>query len=406
MSYKRNKTGQELDDISQFLEGKTSGDDKGLTVTDGQLVVRDGEVIMGNQDSYPVPIAFHFDYSNLSGTTITGATDVTEILASEDASTIGLFGGTAVDNCILVGSLLPYGGVKAKIDTLGVVEADNVIAEYLQDDTPTWVGAKYMATDAEFPLEQKGNNLATCASCSEQWYFGFDPNNIPTAWANVTLNINGTDYTYKWALFRITSAITTDPLMEQIKLHTNRFEINVNGVSQYFGLSRYPKTLNTTVFTNADKNPLNENISLATGVTLVVINNEFTANANDGFVIQGNVPVGLDTSIPLTVNVEWYPAGAGAGDVELEAELIKVKNGFTFDGAATKQGLLPVVTPLNIQLEKRIKNSFQFFIDDLVPGDQWYISLFRDATAGNTEDTFGSSIIITFNESVGHFWKP
>jgi hypothetical protein len=388
------------------ITAATSGDDQGVQIKGGQLNVQDGETVLGNIDSYVAPIIFHFDYANLSGLTITDATDITTILASDSGSTTGLFGGTAIGSAILVGSLINFGGVKAKIDTLGVVEPDNVTAEYLQDNTPTWVNASFMATDAEYPLDQKGNQISTCSSCSEQWYFGYNPDNLPTLWNDVTLNINGTDYTYKWALFRITSAITTDPIMEQIKLHTNRFEINIDGVSQYFGLSRYARDLIVNITANSDSSPGNYPIEISSGVTIAATDNLFQDNLVDGLIIRSKITVGHDTSIPVKLEVDWYPTTSNSGDVELEAEISKVINGFTYNGTAASSPTLPSVVTVDNELKKRKKSSFQFLIDDMLPGDELVVSLFRDAQASNIHDTLSGNIAIASARLIGYFWKP
>ena len=227
-----NKTTAQLNDILTFLFGTATGDDKGVAVKGGQVSVgapgEGQEMVVGEGDSYPVTIAFHCTEANTTGLTITGATDVTEILQSDESSTTGLFDGVTAGNYILVGAVERFAGVKAKIDTAGTIEPDNVCGEYLEDNSPTWTDSKYMATDSNFPYTQRGNTLASVIG-SEQWRFGYDPTaGIPT-WDTVTLNINGTDYTYRWARFRIETAITLDPIIQQIKLHTNRWECNADG---------------------------------------------------------------------------------------------------------------------------------------------------------------------------------
>lgn len=404
-------TQEEVEAVHEFLQGTLTGDDKGLSVINGgQLSVgtpeNPTEFVCGGGDSYPVPYVWHVDYANISGLTVTSATDVSTILQSDNGSTTGLFDGTASGKCILVMSENRYGGVKIKMDTAGTVEADNVTAEYLQDNSPTWVTSPYMVTDADFPYSQLGNVLGGCSSCSEQWRFGFDPDNIPPQWDDVTLNINGTDYTGKWAIFRTTGAITLDPVLEQIKMHTNRAEVNSSGTTEYFGRSRYPGTLSIETYQNADKGAQNQNISIGTGVTLTEINNKFPDNSESGRVIQGRIPVGLDTSIPVEVDIEWYPDVATAGNVELEAELIKVRNGFAFDGTETPTALTPVVTAINNQQYERQISSFKFFVNDLLPGDQWYVAISRDSTVTNTDDTLAGAVVVTYTNAVGYFWRP
>lgn len=395
------------------LESDTSTDDKGLSLIGGQFSVGSpsdpNESVFGEGDSYPVgengSLVFHFDYANLSGTTLTGATDITTILGSDTGSTTGLFDGTTAGKAVLVGSDYRYGGTKAKIDTLGDVEPENIISEYLKDDTPTWVQSLYMVTDADYPYEQKANAIGSCSSCSEQWRFGFDPTGtIPIVWDDVTLNINGTDYTKKWALFRITSTITKDIVLEQIKLHTSRYEVNSDGFTEYFGRSRYAKTIPITKTANALKNPANENVTIAVGITEIRTDNEFNNGANDGLILRGVVPEGLDTSIPVQLIIDWYPKGTGSGDVKLQLETLTTNTGFVYDGTAPVNTATPQITSIDNQEEELHQSTFLVSPFNSTPGDKIYGSLFRDAS--DAQDTYAANIVIVDYNVIGYFWKP
>jgi len=263
-----------------------------------------------------------------------------------------------------------------------------------------------MATDADFPYTQKGNQLASCSSCSEQWRFGFNPLSLPVTWAKVALTINGTVYTKYWARLRVTSAITLDPIMEQIKLHTNRFEINADGSTEYFGKSRYAKDIEVHKHTNALKNPVNENIEVGVGITEIRTDNEFKDDATDGFIISGKIPEGMDTSIPAQLEVEWYAKGTGTGDVELELETVGATPGFVYDGTAVPNASTPVITSVDNDNEVLQRSTFLVDNSKGLPGDKIYGSIFRDASTGNLDDTFAGNIVVTGFRVIGYFWRP
>ncbi|MHC4213179.1 MAG: hypothetical protein ACYSWP_07410, partial [Planctomycetota bacterium] len=260
ISGNKGNTWEKVKQFLDFTNVSTTGDDAGVNFEEQLSIGRPGagrELVVGEGDSYPVTKAWHVDVSGFSGLTVTGATDVTTILQSDNGSATGLFNGNTSGKCLLVMSDSGrYGGVKVKMNTAGTVEPASVLAEYLQDSSPTWIPSGFMATDAEFPYDQKGNVLASCSSCSEQWRFSFDPDDLPPTWDEVTLNINGTNYTGRFARFCTVAPITLDPVLEQIKLHTNRWECNADGNTEYFGRARYPKDLRITKYTNADKNPV------------------------------------------------------------------------------------------------------------------------------------------------------
>jgi len=407
-----------------YIDVVNVGDDKGLIFTE-QISVGSPdspkESVFGEGDSYGVGLedatpdgtpkvgsAWHLDQTNVSGMTITGATDITEELSSDSGSTTGLFGGSAVGKTILIGSDYKYGGAKAKMDTLGTVEPNNVTAEYLAA-TNTWVNAPYMATDSGFPYTQKGHHIASCSSCSEQWRFGFNPLDLPTTWAKVALTINGTVYTKYWAWFRFTTEITLDPIMEQIKLHTNRYEINAEGVTEYFGRSRYPKTLlfglHNTV-PNANNDPANENVDYGTNFRAKYLDNEFANGTTDGFGIVQNIEEGLDTSIPLQLTVSYYVKGTNTGDVEFNAEVFSVEDGFIYDGNATPDEYSVIDTISTDSNEVRRSATMLIPINKLTPKDAIVVSLYRDATSGNTNDTLASNIVMTNVVLTGYSWRP
>lgn len=404
------KTQAEVDQILAFQLATATGDDKGNRFSEQVGIGGPGagkELVVGEGDSFPVPLAFHVDYANISGLTVTSATDVTAILQSDNASTTGLFDGTISGKCLLVMSEENrYGGVKAKMATAGTVEAASVVAEYLQDNVPTWQTAPFMATDADFPYEQLGNVLGSCSSCSEQWRFGFDPDNVPPVWDEVTLSVNGTDHTGRWAIIRLTGAITLDPVLEQIKLHTNRWECNADGNTEYFGRARYPRDILTEEYANTLKNPTNNIIPVSAGMSMLRIDNEFNDGVSDGRILIAEVPVGMDTSIPISVAIDWYPNDVDVGDVELELSYVKVRNGFTFDGTGTENPTIPSVISVSNEAGVRKVSTFKFLVDDVLPGDSIIMSVFRDATGGNLDDTFAGPIVYVKGRAVGYFWRP
>lgn len=403
-----------------FLEVTGSGDDTGINCTEQFSVGKPSsgkESVFGRGDSYgvgqentgPMGIpeagsAWHCDLADTTDLVITSATDITNILASDSGSTTSFFGGTTTGKYILLGSDYIFSGLKAKIDTLGTIEPDNVSAEFLSTSTPDWVESKYMATDANYPYTQHGNVLASCNSCSEQWRFTLqvlDPNFV---WEKVTLNINGVDYTKYWARFKIDTAITLDPIVEQIKLHTSRFEINEDGNTEHFGLSIYPKSMVVEEVTNSNKNPPNENVKIAPGITLLKTDNEFANGADDGKILVVKVPVGLDTSTPIRVGVDWYAKGVDTGDVKLTVDTVHAGDGFIFDGNGEIHSTTNNITSVDNQELELQRSVFNISIFDTIPNDVVFLSLHRNSL--DSEDTYSSNIVVVDSKVTGYFWRP
>lgn len=402
----------DLDDVitlirDGYIEITSEGDDKGL-IMPNQLSIgtrfNPAELVVGDGDSYPVPIAFHFDYANLIGDTITGATDVTSIFQSDSLSTLGLFNGVTQGKCLLIGSDKPYGGVKCKVDTAGDIDIDSIKGEYLYD-SGIWIEAKYMVTDANEPFNRRGSKLATIDSISEQWRFGFDPDFIPTPWNQVTLTINDIPYTRYWGLLRIVNPITIDPLIQQFKCHTNRWECNSQGITEYFGRSRYPRTLTeglSDVINNALGSPSNENVVYSSTVSANYKDNEFRDGFDDGFIIPQTIVESLDTSIPLLIDLSFYVKGATGGVIDFLVDRYEIQNDFEYN---TEHIPIPSLNSYNSPaLKEGLRQTVRFkvSIDNIISGG---VLLHIRRRGDSAIDTLSHNVVITNIHIVGHFWR-
>ena len=411
-----------------YIQVVPISDDKGLIFTE-QISVgspsNPKESVFGGGDSYGVGLedttsdgtpvagsAWHCTIANTTGTTIVSATDITEILASDSGSTTGLFGGETVGNYILVGSEYPYNGIKVKIDTIGIIEPENVFAESLLNDTPVWLDTKFMATKADYPLTQRGWTLASVVG-SEHWRFGFDPTGpLPPTWDKVTLNINGTDYTKYWSRFRIGTEITTDPIIEQIKLHTSRLEINSDGNLELFDLARRRKTLLSGV-----GHLIENNVDSASDQTVIYDSttdnecivkyktNRFADNALDTAILIQNIETGIDTSIPLVLDLSYYVNTTNTGDIEWGVDLYNAQDGFIYDGSATPHSYIEIDTISSNSYRKRRTLSIKIPVHQLTDEDTIVIKLKRDARTANTNDTLSGDVVLTNIRLTGYFWK-
>lgn len=389
----------QLFDDTEFIYSTLTGDDKGTQIKGGQFSVGepgDGyESVFGEGDSYPCELAFHFDG-------VSTYTDVTAILASDAASTVGLFGGTTAGRIIYVGSDYIYRGVKAKINTLGDVNPDNIIAEFWT--ASGWTEAPFMVTDSEFPYTQKADNLCTCSSCSEHWRFMFDPDLTVSPWIKNT--VNGVEK--YWGRFRIVTDITTDPIIEQIKHHTNRMEINADGAAEYFGRSRYPKDL--LVHLNLASTlgalaPGDSDIDISPNIILSLTGNKLLDTKIDGFGGILEIPEGLDTSIPIIFEVVFIPLDTNTGDVDLEFISSQSKLGDIFDGTLPETSI-HVQETMDGTAFKSYKIRTRIDARKVVPGDFIAVGIKRDAGAGNGLDTYAGDVSIIKLKAIGHFWRP
>jgi len=392
---------------AEFITVTPTGDDKGLNVN-AELSVgspaQGYETVLGEGDSYGVPIAYHCDIANTTGNIITSATDVATILQSDTGSTTGLFGGTDAGKYIFVGSDYKYGGVKLKVDTAGNIEPANIIGEYLES-VGSWVTAPFMSTNANFPYNQTGHHIAVAVG-SEQIRFGFNPLALPVSWVKCDMVVNGTTLNKYWARFRVTSAITLDAVIQQLKLHTNRFEVNAEGVTEYFGRSRYQVTIIKTLseWSNTSTSPSNDPVKYSNNITLTLIDNEFANNTIDAIGVAFKVPVGLDTSIPLQIDLNWFPKSTSSDNVNWKLYNTTAEIGDTLD--ASKADTLQNSTASAGTDEVLKKSTFLVMINDANPGDTIALKLERDSTSGEALDTYGGNVVLESAQVIGYFWRP
>ena len=383
------------------------GDDRAVHIYGGELSVGTPqdprEAVFGGGDSYPAPIAFHCTEANTTGLTITGAINITDILQSDTGSTVGLYGGTEVGRFILVGSDYPYLGTKMKIADGGSVDPNNVRLE-------SWIGdgvynhVSYMASNANYPHTQTGNSFGNYPS--EQWRFGFDPTQ-PSTWAPLTLNINGVDITKYWGRMTVETPIVADPVIEQLKCHTSRAEINATGTLEFFGLARYPKTLQAglqILTPNALIDPADESVTYGSGTTAKYVDNELQNNRDDGFLIIQGIQDGLDTSIPLFLNLSYYIKGTGTGDVVFDIDVYQVGDGFVYDGNAIPDTYSITDSILTDVNEVRRSVKFKLDAEKLMPGEAIVISIKRNGDT-NPADTHPDSVVMTYASLTGFFWR-
>lgn len=409
MPKKISKTWEVWDNIMNFFKSQDDGDDKGIQIVGGQFSVGSvedpRETCLGSGDSYPIQNAFHCDIANTSGLTITSAIDVTAILESDTGSATSLFSGITAGKYLLVGSDYKFEGVKVKTTVAGVIEPDSLIAEVIQDNVPTYQEATFMATNANDINQQLGRVITT--EPSEQWRFGVNPLTQTIPWDKVTLNINGVDITKYWGRFRLIDAITSDATIEQVKMHTDRTEFNALQGEEMFGGHRYSSVLfegMKNVITNTLKNPPNENVKYAVGVTGLFSDNELVNNTEDGFVIPITIPVGLDTSIPLILDITGYPKSNDAGVVKFAVDVYSISSGFKYDGLATPDITLTGIDSFPLgSLEVRRTAQFLIPVDKLIPTEEVLLSFYR--LGNDAEDTLNASAVITNIQCTGAFWK-
>jgi hypothetical protein len=376
-----------------FLDASTG--DEGLNIW-GELHVGSPfaprESVFGGGDSHVIGMSV---FTNTSGEGGVWA-DVTADAASGSGSPFAAFAGLTGGNCFYFGGDLPFPGIKTTdITTALALGIGSVILEYW---TGAWTQVDHMAADSNAPYGQYADSmLERAGGTSEQVRFG-----DMTGWT--TKALNGT--TKYWARLRVVSAITTAPIFEQVKLHTDRFEANADGATEWFGAARpnfsFPFNLSNMLEVDGF-GPKDQTLDYSLTVALKAKKNQLQNSAVDGAGGKVTILEGTDTSFPLTFNFDIFPLAVG-GDFEIVFTRAVLTPTDPLDGTVAELATALVQTAGTIN----VPQTFTYTVDvsSLVPGDSVAFALTRDATVGNDPpDTLGAHVALESVQVNGIRWK-
>lgn len=366
-----------------------------------------GMIVLTTDDTASAPVG---DGSNFI--------DVSTEARSISGSTFTLQ-GLAANHSILIGSSLADGDVQKHVgiwinQTVAAVEtvAKSFIIEIW--DGAAWVEVGSMAF---YPLGgyTYGNSLFLRTG-TEFVHFGVETS---TTWAKKTIG----GHNLYWSRVRNTQPLTTAPVFQQFRLLPNHAVVNDDGTMTFHGSARFQNTLvglgnifgeNGTVVSTS----INVGSGAApTGWSHNFKNSEFN-NVGDAINWQFPIPLGTDTSLPLTIGGVLLPNVGTAGDVTMIASMLptEVAGVQVADPAG---GRVPVARALGntetvtskvaqtstVQFASGVTDKPQriefgpFDVTDYYPGDMLLLRLEMD------NDGVGSADVTTMTaEVIGSKW--
>lgn len=237
--------------------------------------------------------------------------DITDDVLLVDGTSVNAFAGTTVGNILYVGTSTNKFPLIRFVITGALLPAgslnDNMVLEYWNGST--WTSLRIMSSMTDPPYTPFAQQIFVVGSF--HYRFGARPN-----WTQTTVNSISGKY---WVRFRITSAITTIPTIEQVKTGTNHVEINGDGYREYFGtaepLVREPFDIN--LLRPTDNSPSNANFYLQDTISVGRQENSFASAGTDrtGFVIE--LPKGIDTAHPYIIRIRYQVTSDTSGNVRL-----------------------------------------------------------------------------------------
>lgn len=257
---------------------------------------RPNESCLGEGDSHVQLLAY-------TTTDDVAFTDITDDVRSATGSTF-TFPSTAAGASIYLtnlypdstGSPLPFYGFKSIVATAAVLGAGSFTIQYYNSNVG-WIDSKYMETQSDRRYYQYAKDVFTHTGSHHirgplELVVETDPN---LTWDVNDLPLTGTDR--YWIRMRVVSAITTAPVFEQFKLHSNRFEVNGDGWVEYFGSSRPEGTLPLVLGAGRELsgNMGDNNIWIDQNLGEGLVDNRFTATTQY-FGFSSTIPDDMDTS--------------------------------------------------------------------------------------------------------------
>lgn len=344
--------------------------------------VRPKESVFGEGDSHVNELVYTFDGTSTY-------TDVTDAARSASGSTF-TFDGLSVNNSIYVSNLLldssgspiPFYGIKASIGTAWDLGTGNIVLEY-------WNGSW-----TEF-------NGSTNLSGGSYWkyakdYFGrtgsyhikFDPDILSDWVPNDPITLGTNRY---WIRFRITSAITIAPILEQFKISSSRSEKNPDGTDEYHGFARTIKKITLDASGPIEGNMQNSSIYVDENVGVAFISNRYTAVAD----IRGysfELPEDCDTSGKLIIVWKGRFSATGNAQFTVRLKVVKPGDSYTSSEPVASADLKTVLTPLTaVTADTREDFRVDVDISDAIPardssfGDEIWFSIQNTTRSGNFE---------------------
>ena len=228
-------------------------------------------------------------------------TEHTEAASSPFGSTFNVFSENSIGAELYIGGDYAFPGLRCIVDT-ATLNTKCMITEF-------WNGSSW----EEFQVMWSEKNGKHITYARKHFHVVGDLHirfGLMKNWAKTTIN----SVSKYWIRFKLQSILTTIPVIEQLKLHTNRTEINPDGFIELFGLARSIKLLPWSVndASSFGFSPSNQNMFITPNIGRGYIENSFGNNSDDRIGNNFKVPLDMDTSFPIIVIWDWKnPSNSG-----------------------------------------------------------------------------------------------
>lgn len=327
-------------------------------------------------------------------------TDITSDLQDPTISNVSMFSGVGVDQCFYIGRT-------DKIFHGFVIYQDIALAggalEFSYWNGAAWVVIPIMVYEYAGPHR----NMGTAVFRGGGGLVDGIQIGRTNGWATKT--INGLDDMYAIRC-RISSAVTTVPRLIQARLLTSACTIQDDGFQYFSGLSRVWKNLgwHINLTQPGTSSPGDQDVRLSNTLDVGLMENSFVNGKVDRIGFAVGLPLDIDTSLPIILEVIWICTSTGVG----ENFVWHTRWGYSKEGdqlyiaaAPTPHStervlntIVPASTIEKVQGYSKMELSVEDFsvrpsASSLQTNLLW-ITIERDGTTGEPLDTFGGDVAI------------
>ncbi len=233
--------------------------------------------------------------------------DNTEAALNIISDGFDIFPNGNVGNCLYLGSNIEIFGFKINVitPTSSITPFDDIVCEYW--DGSTWITFNIMQTYPDYPCNTYINSFVSLES-KFHIRFGLTTN---TPFALKTLN----GVSKKWIRLRVASALSSVPSGEYVKIHTNSTLFNSDGFTEYFGNARTTKQFNINNTSPSDTTLGDQELFITPTISIGAKNNVFPSSTLARIGFRFKMPIEIDTSFPIKLNIAFVCNNATAGDI-------------------------------------------------------------------------------------------
>lgn len=331
------------------------------------------ESIFGAGDSHTFEFVYTFDG-------VSTYTDKTTEAKSYSGSTFQFDGITAGNAMYIANEYdMTFEGIKVDIDTAAGIGIGSIIAEYWNGTI--WVEFNGCTVKSSPGFLKFAKNYFNQSGAYHIKYNPF----IRDSW--VKNDPVGLGTNYYWMRFRIVADIASTPILNQIKIHTNRTELNTDGTQESHMDARVYKKLTVDAVRPLEGSMQNASIYVDENIGVGLENNRFTS-VGDLLGVSFELPEDCDTSAPIIFVWKGKFATAGTVDFTVRRRIVPPKGLYSNSEPAASGEAVTVTTGSLVIDTANSRRDFRVDLDisDAIPSRSGSVDPF---------DNFGDEIWIT-----------